>query len=186
MTELTNKEVELRVFDIDEAERKRIQRKLTDLGAVALGEFTFRRAVMDVHPASPNRWIRVRSDGSTTTLAVKERSGSAADGEHEVVVSDFDETLKILKAVGDFTPRSIQENRRESYDLEGNEVVLDTWPIIGHVVEIEGFDEESVRRTADRLEIDASKLVPTGVEQVYKDKYGIDVKSTSITFNSKS
>lgn len=171
-------EVELRAFDID-SEKLRIT--LTELGARSLGVLNFKRAVLDVDPPDPNKWIRVRSDGQKTTLAVKERLSLDADGtgEVEIETSGFDETLAVLRAVHNFTPRSIQESRRELYDLDGAEVSIDTWPQIGDILEIEAEDATQINLVAERLGIDTKELTGTSVEQHYLDVLGIDVKTTA-------
>lgn len=145
----------------------------------------FKRAVLDVIPANPNKWIRVRTDGTHTTLAVKERlgDGAAGTGEHEVEVSDFDKTLELLESLGGYTPRSVQENRRIAYDMNGVEVSIDSWPKVGDLIEIEGPSEAAIHAVAAQLGIRAEDLTGVSVEQYYQDKLGIDVKTVDhLTF----
>jgi adenylate cyclase class 2 len=172
-----DREIELRVYEID-AEKMRVL--LVELGAVSLGTIMQERAVMDVVPVNPDKWIRVRKQGDDTTLAIKERISDTADGtgEVEIRVDDFDRTLKLLQSLNGYTPRSRQENRRELFDLDGAEVTIDTWPRIEPLLEIEATDVEAIYATADKLGIAREQLTALSVEQYYLDKLGLDVKTT--------
>lgn len=188
-------EVELRVYDVD---GDAMRETLRSLGAVSLGEQVFKRAVLDVHPVNPNKWIRVRSDGKETTLAVKQRADenetvSEFDGEVEEIVESFETTLKLLSMIG-FEPRSIQESRRESYTLGGAEISIDTWPKLKDFLEIEAKDrsastgeqEATIREVAKQLGIAAEALTTEAVEQHYVDTLGIDVRTTPfLTFETQ-
>ncbi|HEY8886145.1 MAG TPA: class IV adenylate cyclase [Candidatus Microsaccharimonas sp.] len=188
-------EVELRVYDVD---GDALRETLRSLGAVSLGEQTFKRAVLDVHPVNPNKWIRVRSDGTETTLAVKQRAGENEDtgefdGEIEETVESFETTLKILSSLG-FEARSIQESRRDSYTIDGAEVSIDSWPKLKDFLEIEAKDRNTstdeqkaeIFRVAERLGIDTNTLTTEAVEQRYLDTLGIDVRTTRfLTFDAQ-
>jgi adenylate cyclase class 2 len=181
MAEVQNRELELRAFEVD---GKHLQDLLVQLGATSLGHFEFRRAVLDINPPNPDKWIRVRTDGSNTTLAVKERISKEFDGtgEEEVEVADFDATLRVLKSMGNYTPRSIQESRRDAYLLDGVEVSIDRWPHIAEIAEFEGPDEALVRDIAGRLGV-AERLTADTVEEYYLNTLNMDVKNTAyLTF----
>ncbi len=129
-----------------------VWQKLQSLGAKKVGEYNFCRYVFDTIPVTPNRWVRLRSDGIKTTLTVKEIESNAIDGtkEWEVTVSDIDEVLIILEKIG-IKPRGYQENRREEYELEGAQVVIDYWPKLSPYIEIEAGDSSAVIKTAKML-----------------------------------
>lgn len=178
-----NREIELRAFDIDgEAFRE----TLRSLGAVSLGTKEFKRAVLDVHPVNPNKWIRVRTDGVETTWSVKERLSDEANGtfEAEQVVESFEKTLEILAAMG-LEPRSVQESRRDAYTLDGAEVSIDRWPQLQEFIEIEAHDEETIHRVAELLGVPAEALTAKSVEQHYLDTLAIDVKTSSLVFDAQ-
>ena len=184
MSNFENREIELRAYDVDtEALRETLQ----SLGATALGTKEMQRAVFDVQPVNPNKWIRLRNEGDQTTLAIKERISDTVDGtgEVEMVVEDFDKALLFLASLGNYTPRSIQETRRELYDFNGTEVSIDSWPRIKDLVEIEGASEEEVRAVAAQLGISADQLTALSVEQYYLDTLGTDVKTTSLRFENE-
>ena len=112
---MSNIEYEAKIYDIIPAD---IVAKLARLGAKEIGSYNFRRYVFDTIPATPNRWVRLRSDGQHATLTVKEITAEAIDGTHEweVEVSDLETTLEILAKIG-IKPRGYQENKRQEYDL---------------------------------------------------------------------
>lgn len=68
--------------------------------------------------------------------------------EREISVSDFDTAEAILLHLG-FEPKLVYEKYRETFHLNGLEIVLDELPY-GHFVELEG-DEAAMRPTADLL-----------------------------------
>lgn len=178
------REIEKRAFEV---EGDKLRAILKELGARSLGVLEFKRAVLDVNPLNPNKWIRVRTDGKVTTLAVKERISSEADGtsETELETEDFDKTLDILLALQGLRPRSIQENRRDLYQLAEAEVSIDTWPLIGDVLEIEALNEAVITEAAEKLGIEKSALTGMTVEQYYLEKLGVDVKTIPhLRFNS--
>ncbi|MBC7459601.1 CYTH domain-containing protein [Candidatus Saccharibacteria bacterium] len=181
-----HRETELRVFNIDTT---LMRQKLNALGAVGMGTMNFKRAVLDVHPVNPNKWIRVRTEGDLTTLAIKERISADANGtgEVEVVVGDFDETLALLKSLNGYEPRSIQESRREAYEIDGAEVSIDSWPRINDFMEIEAKDNsaDTIYRVAELLGVPVDSLTAQSVEDFYTETLGIDIKTTSIRFDLK-
>jgi adenylate cyclase class 2 len=189
-----DREVELRAYDIDGSA---MRETLRSLGAVSLGVQDFKRAVLDVHPVDPNKWIRVRSDGTETTFAIKERAGANGgitefDGEIEEKVESFEKTLQLLSSLG-FEPRSIQESRRDSYEFGGAEISIDTWPKLKDFLEIEVKDNSLsvedqkaiIHSVAAQLGISHKALTTEAVEQRYQDLLGIDVRTTQfLTFDA--
>lgn len=175
-----NRESELRAFDIDV---EKVRGRIKALGAEEKGLLQFKRAVLDVIPVTSNKWIRVRTDGRTTTLAVKERISDTIDGtgEVEVEVSDFSKTLELLDALGGYKPRSIQENTRELYIIDGMEVSIDTWPKINPMLEIEG-DADKITGIAAKLDIKVEDLTAKSVEGYFMETLGLDVKTSRLQF----
>ena len=103
-------EYELRVLEIN---KKEIQRKLKELNATLIEEVFQKRYVYDLKPAVPDKWIRLRTNGSKTTLTIKNIKASTIDGtsETEIEVSDFQTTNEILNELG-YIARGKQENKR--------------------------------------------------------------------------
>ena len=178
-------EYEARVLDINKEE---IESKLEALNATLEEDVFQKRYVYDVKPVNPSKWIRLRTNGTKTTLTIKNVESSNIDGtkEVEIEVSDFDTTNEILKELG-YIPRGIQENKRIRYDLNGVEVDIDSWPRIPTYLEIEGISEEEVYKTLELLEIPKDKVTSLDVQSIYKEIYGIDLtKEPNLSFEDKS
>ncbi len=153
-----------------------VRHRLKKIGATKVGDYHFRRYVFDTIPASPDRWVRLRSDGKSTTLTVKEINSNTIDGtnEWEVAVSDLATTLKILEKIG-IKPRGYQENKREEYQLDGVQVAIDSWPKLEPYVEIEATNSAEVIATASRLGYSEQTLVAENTTELYS-KIGMDIK----------
>jgi len=117
-------------------------------------------------------FLRVRDEGHRVTMTYKEFANDSVDGakEHEIVVSDFDETLKLLAAAG-LQYDAYQETYRENWRLGDVEIMLDEWPWLDPFIEIEGPDENSIRIAAEVLGLDWQKAVFGGVANAYAEQY---------------
>ena len=138
-----------------------------------------RRYVYDIAAGDESRWIRLRDDGTAVTLTVKEIAHDGIDGttETEVVVSDFEVTNELLGQIG-FQAKSYQENRRVSFEFDGAQLELDSWPLIPPYLEIEGESQEHVVRVAETLGISEDELTGENTVKVYA-RYGIDLTEIS-------
>ena len=169
-------EYEIRILEIDHDE---MVKKLEELGAELKFSRMQKRYVYDFNPVEPNKWIRLRTNGETTTLTIKNVAAKTIDGtkEQEVEVSDFDEMNGILESLG-YKSRGYQENKRTQYILDGVEIDLDEWPLIPEYMEIEGKDSYEVMKILNKLGIDKDRITTLDVASVY-DQYGIDVLSVT-------
>ena len=179
------KERELTVLNIELDE---FINQLEELGAEKQGEFLQRRYVYDVKPLNPNKWIRLRTNGTKTTLTIKEiKDKNAIEGtnELEVVVGDFDKTNEILKELG-YEARNYQENYRRVYLLGNVEISIDSWPLIPTYVEIEGKTNEDVERVLKLVNTKNYQTTTFDVESIYREIYGIDImKIKELKFGEK-
>lgn len=166
-------EYEIRVLEIDKDE---IIKKLEILGAVKIGEFNQKRYVYDLRPTESGKWIRLRTNGKTTTLTYKDVVSNTIDGtkEVEVEVDNFERTNELLEKIG-FKNRSYQENLRIQYILNNVEIDIDSWPMIPTYLEIEGNSEKEVIEIQNLLEVDTAKLTALNCDDIYKQIYGIDI-----------
>ena len=96
--------------------------------------------------------------------------------ELEIIVSDFDDTDKMLNILG-YNMRAHQENKRIRYILDDVEIDIDTWPLIPTYLEIEGKSIEDVKRIEKLLKVDESKITTLNCQSIYEDIYKIDVDS---------
>lgn len=169
---MTKIEYELRVLDIDPRD---IKSKLKKLNARHIAERRYRRHVFETIPSTKGVWVRLRTDGETTTLAVKQISTDKVDGtkEWETKVDDFDTVLDMLHKIG-LRSKGYQENNRSEYELEGAQVCIDTWPKIPAYLEIEAQDVPTIEECAKKLGFKKSELTGMNNEKIYK-KYGIDI-----------
>lgn len=136
---------------------------LESKGATKVGEFYQKRYVYDFNPIVNGKWIRLRTNGKTSTLTIKEVLNINEIGgtnEIEIEVSDFEKTNIILNELG-YKTRNYQENKRIRYILDN--------------VEIEGKSEEDVKCMIDKLNIDKNKVTTLDVTSIYNEIYNIDV-----------
>lgn len=171
---MSNKEIEIRVLEINE---EQFIDKILSLGGLKVGEFFQKRYVYDFNPVVSNKWIRLRTNGEKTTLAIKEiKDRNVIDGvdELEIVVEDFEKTNIILNKLG-YKARNYQENYRKVYLLKNTEISIDSWPLIPTYAEIEGKNNEDVMEVLELLR-DSGKETTLDVNSIYKEIYGIDMK----------
>lgn len=168
-------EYEVRMLDIDFAN---MINKVENLGATKIGSYHQRRYVYDFIPAQKGRWIRLRSNGTETTLTIKEVKSTKIDGtkELEIIVSDLKKTNEILQKLG-YNPRTFQENFRIEYRLNGVNFDFDKWPMIPPYLEIEGESQQAVLSAMKELNIDMESITTMDVDMVYRKQYGIDLDS---------
>lgn len=166
-------EFEVRVLEINKDE---IIEKLENLNAEFQWDHIQKRYVYDFSPVDKNRWIRLRTNGDTTTLTIKNIVSSEIDGtqELEIEVDNFERCNLILKELG-FVPKGYQENRRRQYMLNGVEIDIDSWPLIPTYMEIEGPSEDAVYHTLSVLGIEISNSTSKDVNTIYLD-YGYNLE----------
>lgn len=118
-----------------------------------------------------------QSDGEIT-LTYKRRVGKGVTDtqEIEVKIDDFDKTAEILSKLRCFTAEYYQENKRIKFILKDLEFTIDTWPMIPVFLEIEGRNEEDVKKGLKLLGLEGKDSGHLGAYQIYK-KYGIDLHS---------
>ena len=165
-------EYEAKVLDVDPGAK---HREILDKGGAPIGAYEQRRYVYDITPGDHTKWIRLRDDGDKVTLTVKQIAHDGIDGTHEeeVEVDDFEATNALLELMG-FKAKAYQENRRESYVLDGARLEVDQWPLIPPYMEIEAESKEEVERIASLLGYSEDQLTGENTTKVYA-RYGIDL-----------
>ena len=166
-----NTEYEVRVLEIDHDE---MVKKLEALGAELQFSALQQRYVYDFNPVVDSKWIRLRTNGSKTTLTIKDLNAKTIDGtkELEIEVDDFDKTNQILEELG-YKNRGFQQNKRTQYILNGVEIDLDRWPLIPEYLEIEGENEQAIYDCLSLLGISKDKITTLDVSSIYTH-YGYD------------
>lgn len=148
--------------------------KLNNVGAKLTKPMRLmRRAIIENELLkSRDAFLRVRDEGDKITLTYKQFSNLSIDGakEHEIVVSDFQETVDLLAAAG-LPHRSIQESKRETWTFDGAEIVLDEWPWLNPYIEIEAESEEAVKKASNALGFSWDEAVFGDVMAAYRAQY---------------
>jgi len=132
-----------------------------------------RRAIFDTPEIrSQDSFIRVRDEGHKVTLTYKKFETLSFDGakEIEVEVSNFENTIAILEKTG-LNFSSLQESKRETWQLGDCEVVLDEWPWLDPYIEIEGPDQKAVQATAKKLGLNWDRAMFGDVMVAYRAQY---------------
>lgn len=169
-------EIEATFLEINKSE---LRAKLQAAGAKLIQpEVLMRRVVFNV---SEHAFARVRDEGNRIVLTYKNHHNNTLTGTEEinVEVSNYDDTIAILKACG-MHAKSDEDSYRESWELDGVAIDIDTWPWIPSYVEIEGATPEAVETVAARLGFNMKDAVIGSVDEVYKLYY--DVTSEDINF----
>ncbi len=168
-----NTEYEVRVLEINIDE---MIQKLESLNAEKIGEWNQKRYVYDMIPKSENAWLRLRTNGTETTLTYKNVEKNTIDGtkELEIVVSDFEKTNDMLELMC-YHHKGYQENKRIRYMLNDVEIDLDTWPLIPTYMEIEGKNEQEVNDILLKLDIPKDKITALNCQDIYREIYHIDI-----------
>ena len=169
-------EIEAKFLDIDTAA---IRERIGSLGAALVyPEILVRQKVFD-HPDlrldKELSWLRLREENGRTTLTFKKWEKEGVDGmkEIEITTSSFEETERLLLAVG-MKVKSTQEKKRELWKLDDAEFMIDTWPWIPTFIEIEGDSEDAVRAMAARLGFKWDDAYFGGVSRIYKQYFNIE------------
>jgi adenylate cyclase class 2 len=114
----------------------------------------------------------VRNEGDKVAVTFKKHVSMELGGAQEIefTVSSFDKAHEFFKAIG-MNIESDQETRRETWNCQGCEVVLDEWPWLKPYIEIEGPSEESIKSVAAQLGFDWNEAVFGSVMQAYREEY---------------
>lgn len=160
-----NTEIEVRILNIDKED---LISKLERNNAEFVGDWLQVRYVYDFKPVDPHKWIRLRTNGITNTLTIKEVKNKTEYGtkELEIEVSSIEDTDKILEKLG-YKKRSIQENKRIRYILNDVEIDIDTWPGLNTYVEFEGNSEEQIKEVFKLLDLDYKDAITDNAQDIY-------------------
>lgn len=166
-------EIEAKFLSVDVAS---IQNKLSSIGAECKMPIRLmRRAIFNDTEGkmkAADAYVRVRDEGHKVTLTYKKFEANSVDGakEIEVTVSDFDDTVAILEVIG-LKIKSIQESKRETWQIDDVEIVIDEWPWLNPYIEIEGSSEEAITAVATKLNLPWSEAVFGDVNAAYRAQY---------------
>ncbi len=132
-----------------------------------------RRAVFHGAHLGDGAYVRVRDEGDRVTITYKHfhDPGSIHGVEElETTVGDFEIAVGIVGKTG-LEQSSYQETKRETWQLDDVEIVLDEWPWAPPYIEIEGPSEDAVRAAAERLGFDWQDAALGDISTVYAAAY---------------
>ena len=146
-------------YRLTKKQRDEIRERLPKLGAKEQGVRFEENTIYSGEALNPERAVlRLRRIGKRAILTYKERfpsrSGIKHQQEDETRVDDPDAMELILDSLG-FTPALVYEKRREIWQLEKTEVVLDELSF-GLFMEIEGT-EQGIRELEGKLGVKGLK-----------------------------
>lgn len=165
-----NLEIEATFLEVNKDD---IRQKLQQLGGQLIQpEVLMRRIVFDLN--SKHAFARVRDEGDLIVLTYKNHLNDTLTGTEEinVEVSNYDDTIAILKACG-LRAKSDEDSYRETWELDGVEITIDTWPWIPTYIEVEGPTAEAVADTAAKLGYNIKDGIIGSVDEVYKLYYDV-------------
>ena len=165
-------EIEAKFLNLNHDE---IRAKLQAAGATLVEPMRLmRRQLFDypdgrLHAANHGR-LRIRDEGSSVTMTYKSRGDGKFAQEFETTVGSYAATAQILEAIG-LLPYTTQESKRETWQLDDVEVVLDVWPWLDPYIEIEGPAEAAIQAGAAKLDLDWSAAVFGSADPAYRLQY---------------
>ena len=138
-------------------------------------------------------WLRVRDENDKITMSLKITGNNKSidsQKEIELIVNSYENALTFLKTIG-ARKKSFQETKREIWEIEGVKLMIDIWPFLEPILEIEGKNEIEVKKTAKKLGLNWSNAVFNSVDFIYSQKYKIPTEKINnhtplIKFNMKN
>ena len=168
-------EFEIKFIKID---KNQVREKCKSMGlACTTDEFLMIRKTFHPITTEKNEWFRIRQESDKITMTYKCIHNDSIDGmeEHEIIVDDFDAAAQILEKTG-LKNTSTQENYREIWKNDAIEICIDTWPGLLPYIEIEGKNQEIVKKYVEKMWYDLHDWLFGGSEVVYEKELGIDPK----------
>jgi adenylate cyclase class 2 len=169
-----NTELEVKFANVNV---EQIRESLRRAGAVCEQPMRLmRRALIEEpHHQAEHSFVRIRDEGDKVTLTFKRRADAAASKidsvkEIEVQVSDFDTTVDLFSEAG-WHYKTFQESKRETWELDGTEVVIDEWPWLNPYIEIEGRSEEIIKAVTKKLNLSWSDVIFGHIDALYERQY---------------
>lgn len=169
-------EAKMQVADLDA-----VRERLRGLGATPRGKVLETNVFFDTPDRSllaADEGLRVRSevalDGEAEPAMRVTFKGPRQQGmvktreELEAGVTDAEAMCRILEGLR-FERVLLFEKRREAFELDGCEVVLDELPHLGTFVEIEGDDEAAVMAVREKLGMGDEPLLTTSYVSLMAD-----------------
>lgn len=171
-------EFEATFLDIDKDD---IRGRLKKIGAELVKDETFmKRYTFDLPEGHRKQgaWVRVRDEGDKITMTYKRIADAGKDKidnqkEIELDINDFEAGVVFLETIGCYK-QAYQETKREIWKYLGCEIMIDEWPHLEPLVEVEGDSERSVKQVSEMLGFDWGEAKFVSADYFYADKYGVE------------
>ena len=152
-----------------------------------------KRVIFEVSNNKKCSYLRVRDEWEwKITCTYKQQKEWDLDihsiQELETEIKDFDVMVNIFRKLW-FKEKSYQETYREIWEVNNEiEFMLDLWPWLKPYIEIEGENEEIVKKYSKLLEFDYSEWVFGTSFQIYEKELGLSYEFVNnlkeITFDN--
>ncbi len=185
-------ELEAKFYPVNKEEYRK---KLQSIGAeLVIPERKMRRVMADrrEYPQLKCDYFRVRDESDKVTMTVKfhaQEGGKVSDQkELEIEISSFEKAVEIMETIG-LKPTRYQETLRETWEYEGAEITIDTWPCLETYSEIEAKSEEKVKEIAEKLGFNWEDKIITAAPEIMAKVYELSIdevleKLNYITFEN--
>lgn len=183
-----NTEIEARFIHID---KEKLIKLLKRLGAQDLGEDFLKEMIF--YPKERKEegesmiYTRIRTRKGKHIFSYKHRTAQTIDGTQEIEfeTNDSQKTKDFLEATGWEMVRS-QEKLRHTFTLDGVTLDFDTWPNVSTYLEIEGENEEDLKKVASKLGLSWKDAIFEGAGRVLEKYLHVPVFSyTYFTFEKQ-
>lgn len=173
--------------------KQELIRKIKSLWWICKKENTLtKRVVFDTPYWWVGSYIRVRDEWDKITTTYKEQKSWKLDitsiRELETEVWNFNEMVSIYKKLG-LREKSFQEMYREVWEINNEiEVMIDLWPGLNPYIEIEGKNEDIVKKYSNLLWFDYNNWIFGSCFAIYEKELWIDFDTmnnlSEITFRN--
>lgn len=176
MSDTENREIEVRFLEINKAE---LIQNTVSLGGKDLGETMLEETIFyntKDNWCTDHKLVKIRNNRGKITVTYKHFQSKTIDGTEEIEfeVNDKNSVKLFLEKCG-LTAFREQQKLRHTLQLDDVTIDLDTWPKIPTYVELEGDNEESIKKVAAKLGLDWSKAVFDTPGKVIETIYNIPV-----------
>jgi len=165
-------EIEAKFYPVDkDAIRERLRAKGF---ALIHPEYMMRRTAFKPPENVDASFGRVRQEADCVTISLKRMRERSLSGNKELCIrtDSYDAAVEFMKEIG-MTQKAYQETRRELWQKNSTEVVIDTWPGLKPLVEIEAPDEDAVKVAATELGFDMKDALYGAVDIIAERELGI-------------
>lgn len=125
-------------------------------------------------------YARVRDEGfDQVTMSIKtnaQQGGKMSDQKEICLKIDSFEVGRLFLENLNLEQKAYQESLRETWFLDGAEIVIETWPHLDPYIEIESSSEDKVWDLAKKLEVFDLNKTFSGAGFLYSQVYGVEEK----------